>query len=244
FDLIDQFVTTNEFMSEMMVKAGFAPSRITCIPTFTDLDTFSPATGPQLRDYLLYVGRLDKPKGVHVLIEAMLRLARERGGAIPKLLIAGAGHDAGYTDALKRRVSEAGLDERIAFKGNVAGAEIPNLMRGAIASIMPAIWFENLPNSVVESLACGCPVVASDLGSLSYTVADGQDGLLFRPDDAADLARKIARILDEPGLRDRLAEGARQTAVRRHGPKDHVAKLTTLFGDLLSLRSGSRPSVA
>lgn len=244
FDLIDQFVTTNEFMSEMMVKAGFAPSRITCIPTFTDLDTFSPATGPQSRDYLLYVGRLDKPKGVHVLIEAMLRLARERGGAIPKLLIAGAGHDAGYTDALKRRVSEAGLDERIAFKGNVAGAEIPNLMRGAIASIMPAIWFENLPNSVVESLACGCPVVASDLGSLSYTVADGQDGLLFRPDDAADLARKIARILDEPGLRDRLAEGARQTAVRRHGPKDHVAKLTTLFGDLLSLRSGSRPSVA
>jgi glycosyltransferase involved in cell wall biosynthesis len=244
FDLIDQFVTTNEFMSEMMVKAGFPASRITCIPTFANLDTFKPADGQAARNYLLYVGRLDKPKGVHVLIEAMAKLAQGRGANVPTLRIAGSAHSADYEEALKRRVNEAGLGDRVVFEGNVEGAKIPDLMRGAIACVMPAIWFENLPNSVVEALACGCPVIASDLGSLSYTVTHDQDGLLFRPGDAADLAEKIGRIVDDPGLRSRLAAGARNTAVARHAPEGHVAKLTTLFGDVVAASARGTPSVA
>jgi glycosyltransferase involved in cell wall biosynthesis len=239
FDLIDQFVTTNEFMSKMMVEAGFAANRITCIPTFTDLEAFSPAPSRRDRDYLLYVGRLDKPKGVHVLISAMLSLAG-RLQPLPQLRIAGTGHGAEYVDGLKRQVAEAGLADRIVFEGNVEGSRIPDLMRGAIACIMPAIWFENLPNSVVESLACGCPVIASDIGSLSYTVTHGLDGLLFRAGDAADLAGKIEEIVKDPALRDRLAEGARKTAAARHNPTDHVAKLTKLFTELAARKSQIR----
>jgi glycosyltransferase involved in cell wall biosynthesis len=237
FGLIDRFVTTNEFMSQMMVDAGFPADRITCIPTFTNLEAFSPSSVPRDRDYLLYVGRLDKPKGVHVLIAAMLTLAG-RGRPVPRLRIAGTGHGAEYVEALKQQVAEAGLSERIVFEGNVEGGKIPDLMRGAIACIMPAIWFENLPNSVVESLACGCPVIASDIGSLSYTVTNGVDGLLFKAGDGNDLADKITRIISEPGLRDRLAEGARRTALARHAPADHVAKLSGLFNELTAQRNG------
>ena len=244
FDLIDRFVTTNEFMSEMMVKAGFPASRITCIPTFANLTTFSPGEGTAERSYLLYVGRLDKPKGVHVLIDAMAKLAKARGSRVPRLRVAGSAHSQDYADALMRRVKEAGLADHIVFEGNVEGAKIPELMRGAIACVMPAIWYENLPNSVVESLACGCPVIASDLGSLSYTVTHDHDGLLFRPGDAGDLAEKIGRIIDHPDLRSRLAEGARQTAVSRHAPEGHVAKLTGLFEDALSAGSRNASSVA
>jgi glycosyltransferase involved in cell wall biosynthesis len=244
FDLIDRFVTTNEFMSDMMVKAGYPASRIVCIPTFANLQTFSPGPAADSRDYLLYVGRLDKPKGVHVLIEAMIRLAGARGGKVPTLRIAGAGHTKDYTEALQRRVAEAGLADQIIFEGAVDGARIPDLMRGAIACVMPAIWFENLPNSVVESLGCGCPVVASDLGSLSYTVTDGKDGLLFRPGDAGDLAAKLARLLDEPELRARLASGARATALARHAPEAHVARLTGLFEELVPGARKSATSAA
>jgi glycosyltransferase involved in cell wall biosynthesis len=100
FDLIDRFVTTNAFMIEMMVKAGFPAEKFTCIPTFADLDKFAPETDSAAKSYLLYVGRLDRPKGVHVLIEAMSRLMAR--AAAPRLKICGAGHTADYPAALQR----------------------------------------------------------------------------------------------------------------------------------------------
>ncbi|MGD9811048.1 MAG: hypothetical protein AB7U35_06885, partial [Sphingobium sp.] len=74
FDLVDRFVTTNEFMSEMMVRAGFSPERITCIPTFADGDRFSPASEIADPPYFFYAGRLDRPKGIHILLEAVALL--------------------------------------------------------------------------------------------------------------------------------------------------------------------------
>lgn len=236
FDRIDHFVTTNPFMTEMMVKAGFPASKFTCIPTFTDIDTFTPADDGAEKSYLLYVGRLDKPKGVHVLIDAMDRLKR-RGLEVP-LKIVGGGHAEGYPAALRKQAADAGL-QGIEFAGSVPPDRIPDLMRGAIATIMPAIWYENLPNSVIEAFASGCPVVASDLGSLSHTVTHEVDGLLFRPGDGGDLADKIARLLTDLPLRARLALNARATALGRHSPTDHVARLLALFGQVTGESRGA-----
>jgi glycosyltransferase involved in cell wall biosynthesis len=230
FDLIDRFVTTNPFMTEMMVKAGFPAEKLTCIPTFTNLDKFTPAPAGVDRSYLLYAGRLDKPKGVHILIDAMARL-KQRGRAVP-LKIAGSSHAPDYPAALRKQAADAGLSDSIVFLGSAPADQIPALMRGAIATIMPAVWYENLPNSVVEAFASGCPVIASDLGSLSHTVTHEVDGLHFRPGDDADLAAKIERLLTDSALRKRLAEGARRTAVTRHSPEDHTAKLLELFREV------------
>lgn len=232
FDLIDRFVTTNEFMSEMMVRAGVPRERILCNPTFTDMERFHPAEGPSQPPYLLYVGRLDRPKGVHLLVEAMALLRERLGDDLPVLRIAGAGHTRSYVDAVKARVRELDLTSRIEFLGAVPADETPALFRGAYASLMPALWYENLPNSVVESFASGCPVIASDIGSLSATVTDGQDGLHHRPDDPADLARQILRLVVDPALRDRLSRGARATAEQAHSPDEHVRRLLDLFGQL------------
>ena len=232
FGLIERYVTTNPFMTEMMVAAGFPAEKLTCIPTFANLDKFTPAPAGAEKTYLLYVGRLDKPKGVHVLIDAMARL-KQRGRIVP-LKIAGSSHAPDYPAALRKQARDAGISDSIAFLGSAPSDQIPALMRGAIATIMPAIWYENLPNSVVEAFASGCPVIASDLGSLSHTVAHEADGLHFRPGDAADLADKIERLLTDSELRNRLAEGARRTAVSRHSPVDHTAKLLELFRDVTS----------
>ncbi|WP_119300604.1 glycosyltransferase family 4 protein [Dongia deserti] len=232
FDLIDRFVTTNPFMTEMMVKAGFPADKLTCIPTFANLDKFTPGPAGAGKSYLLYVGRLDKPKGVHVLIDAMA-LLKQRGYIVP-LKIAGSSHAPDYPAALRKQTDDAGLSDSIEFLGSVPAEQIPALMRGAIATIMPALWYENLPNSVVEAFASGCPVIASDLGSLSHTVTHEVDGLHFRPGDAADLADKIERLLTDSALRNRLAEGAYRKAVTRHSPADHTAKLLELFGDVTS----------
>jgi len=228
FDLVDQFVATNTFMQEMMRRAGLPAQRLTCIPTFVDIERFRPArAAPTGGPYILYVGRLHKVKGAHLLIDAM-RLLRARGRTM-RLKIAGVGQDLSYVDALKQQVADAGLSEQVEFAGQVDPFAVPELYQEALCAVVPAVGYENLPNVVLESLACGAPVIASDAGSLACTLTDGADSLLFPPGDAGALADRIARIADDPELRARLSAGARATAVRAHAPEAHVARLLSLF---------------
>ncbi|MGQ0619305.1 MAG: glycosyltransferase family 4 protein [Panacagrimonas sp.] len=238
FDLIDQFVATNPFMLEMMIKAGYPRERLTCIPTFTDVEKFSPQRRAGEPDYLVCVGRLDRPKGINVLIDAMARL-RPRLERLPVLKIAGAGHTASYVESLKQQAADAGLGDQVQFLGNVEAGQIPDLLRGAICAVMPALWFENLPNTLIESMACGTPVVASDIGSLATAVSDGIDGLLARSGDAADLADKLERLISDRALRVRLSEGARQAATTRYSPKVHVDTLVGLLDAMVAHRQAA-----
>jgi len=229
FNLIDHFVTTNAFMTDMMMRAGFPEEKFTCIPTFANLDLFTP--GPAAAgDYFLCVGRLDRPKGVHVLVDAIGRLKAR--GVTARVKICGGGHMTDYPQALRKQAADLGIADQLEFLGDVPAEKIPALMAGARASIVPAIWFENLPNTLVESFACGCPVIASALGSLAAAIENGVDGLLFRPGDAGDLADKIDLLAKDGGLRDRLSRGARAAALARHAPNDHVAKLVGLFDNV------------
>lgn len=226
FDLVDQFVVTNEFMLEAMRRAGISQDRLTCIPTFVDTSRFSPPAPPRAERYVLFCGRLHQVKGAHLLIDA-LRLLKARGRSL-HLKIAGVGQDGVYVDALRRQVEEA-LPGAVEFEGQVNPSDVPQLFRHALCSVAPALWFENLPNAVLESLACGTPVIASNVGSLASVLTDGVDSLLFPAGDAAALADRLAQLADDPALRARLSKNARATAVRRYAPERHVSKLLALF---------------
>lgn len=232
FDMVDRFITTNDFMSEMMVRAGVKPDRIVCNPTFTDGNLFRRADAEVKPDYLIYVGRIDRPKGVHVLIEAMRHL-RERGRTVPNLKLVGAGHTQEYVQSVKQQVEDGGLSDRISFMEGVKPNAIADLFRNAYAAIMPALWFENLPNSVLEAFASGCPVISSQIGSLSSIVTHDVDGLHFPPGDADALADAIDRLVSDQALRNRLSEGASHTSANVFSSGAHVEKLLDLFSSLL-----------
>jgi len=241
FDLVDQFVVTNDFMLEAMQRAGFPASRLICIPTFVDTDRFTPSNDAP-EDYILFCGRLHQVKGAHVLISALHLLKAE--GRRTRLKIAGTGQDPAYVEALQRQVEEAQLQEQVTFEGQVDPAALPALYQRALCSIVPALWFENLPNALLESLACGAPVIASNIGSLASTLTDNADSLLFPAGDAAALATQIARLIDDPSLRARLAQGARRTAEQRHAPERHVTRLMDLFERLARPAAVASPAPA
>jgi glycosyltransferase involved in cell wall biosynthesis len=226
FDLVDQFVVTNDFMLETMQRAGFPADRLTCIPTFVDTNRFAPSHEPN-DDYILYCGRLHQVKGAHVLIDA-LRLLKAQGRQI-RLKIAGTGQDPRYVATLKRQVEEAHLSRQVEFEGQIDPTALPSLYQRALCSVVPALWFENLPNALLESLACGTPAIASNVGSLACTLTDGADSLLFPVGEASALANQIARLIADPSLRARLSQGARRTAVELHAPERHLSRLLDLF---------------
>jgi glycosyltransferase involved in cell wall biosynthesis len=241
FDLIDQFVTTNVFMTEMMIKAGYPADRLTCIPTFTDTERFTPpASRPLDPSYIVFVGRLDPPKGVHVLLDAMVHL-KQICVQPPVLRIAGVEHNSGYLAALKGQVSAVGLQGLVEFLGPLSSDKVADLMRGAVALINPALWFENLPNTIIESFACGTPVIASNIGSLRGAIIEGENGFLSKAGDAADLAQKIARLARDPTLREKMSRAARRTAETVYSPDDHLESLERLFHRVIEAKRVDEP---
>jgi glycosyltransferase involved in cell wall biosynthesis len=133
-------------------------------------------------------------KGFHVLLQACARLWTSRQDF---RLIATAdppGH----------------VNEFTRFVGWLSQEDLPKYLRAAGICVVPTVAQEALGRTAVEAMAAGRPVVASRLGGLPFTVAEGASGLLCEPGDPEDLARKIAVLLDEPELRRWMGEAGRK----------------------------------
>ena len=186
-------------------RKGF-PGVATLIPLGVDTQRFSP--GPEgatsEAPVIGYVGRLEPHKGVDVLLEALA----EVDGAV--LRVAGAGPEEAR---LRTRTAALGLDERVRLVGSLTQERLPAFYRGLDVLVVPSRptpgWLEQFGRVVVEAMACGVPVIASDTGALPDVVGDA--GLLVPPDDPRALAACLRTLLgDEPARRELAHRGVTQ----------------------------------
>jgi glycosyltransferase involved in cell wall biosynthesis len=147
---------------------------------------------------LVFAGRLGPQKALATALAAVA------GEPDVSLVIAGDGPERA---SLQHRASELGLDGRVRFLGSVPRDTVLRLFRSADASVLSSRW-ENFPHTVVESLAVGCPVIATAVGGVPEVVKDGVNGLLVPPGDAPALAAAISRFFSDHELRMRLAAAA------------------------------------
>lgn len=190
---VDLFLSPSRFTLDMHRARGFtAPMRH--LPYFYDPESVANSSGPvQPRPYFLYVGRLERIKGVHVLLDAF------RDFRDTDLLVVGEGT---HGDDLRRQA--AGLDH-VHFLGRLHPSRLDALYRGAVAVVVPSIGYEVFGMVALETLARGTPVIAHDLGGLTEVVEDSGGGLLYRT--PAELRDAMELLRADPGLRDEL--GAR-----------------------------------
>ncbi|MDQ4076560.1 MAG: glycosyltransferase family 4 protein [Chloroflexota bacterium] len=147
-------------------------------------------------DMILYVGTLEPRKGLDTLISAFGQLA----STIHHDLVI-AGKKGWYTDPLFRRVKELGLEQRVYFTGYVADEALPMLYNQASLFVFPS-RYEGFGLPPLEAMACGVPVVYSDVASLPEVV--GEAGLPVPPDDETALAAAILRVLSDETLRETM----------------------------------------
>ena len=145
--------------------------------------------------FVLYLG-INKP---HKNLVTLLHAYAQLPASAPPLVIAGAWDDR-YPEA-KQSAAALNLTERVRFLGPVTEADLPALYAAATAFVFPS-RYEGFGLPVLEAMACGTPVACSNVSSLPEVAGDS--ALLFDPADAAALAQTIARLLDEPSLRDDL----------------------------------------
>ena len=141
------------------------------------------------------------------------------------LKITGSLSDAGEDEELKRYILEHGLESIVIFTGFLKGKALEELMSRAACVICPSIWYENMPNTILEAYAYGKPVVASRLGSLEEIVEDGHTGFLFPPKDSFALAEQLEKFIQDEDLSARLGKQARERCEERYGEDRHMEKL-------------------
>jgi glycosyltransferase involved in cell wall biosynthesis len=201
----DRVRVVSTWLLEPVRRAGFT-GRPDVYPTFTDFAAFldrSPVA-PPARPAAAYVGVLEGPKGVDVLLEAWRDVAAAVPGA--HLDIAGEG---ALGETLRRRARS--LDGTVAFLGALPTNGVADLMDRSSLVVVPS-RSEGLPRVVVEALARARPVVASSVGGIPDLIEDGRTGILVRADDPRALAAALARLLGDPEAAAAMGEEARRWA--------------------------------
>ena len=118
--------------------------------------------------------------------------------------------------------------------GWLAPAAVQERMRQAAYLVMPSIWYESFPRTLVEAYANGLPVIASRLGALAELVDHGRTGLLFEPSDPSDLARHLAWAEAFPKKMRAMGEHAREVYEQRFTPEKNYARLMEIYRDAIA----------
>ena len=214
YDRVDAVITPPEYTKKLLVESGFFPeSKVFVNPTFIDCSKITPNFTPG--DYVLCLGRFSEEKGFRYAVEAMQYLKD-----LP-VQLAITGTEEGCSEALKQQIDALGIRSKIRFTGFVKGKELEELTRNALCVACPAVWYENLPNVVLESYAYGKPVVASNLGSLAEAIEDGKSGLLFEPKNAKELAKRIRFLAENPEQAEEMGRNARKLCEEKYNPEAH-----------------------
>lgn len=158
---------------------------------------------------LLFVGRLVAQKGVRHLIPALRGILRTHPGTV--LDIVGEGPERAV---LERLVEAEGVRESIRFHGAIENAALPGWYAGAAVFVSPSLA-EGFGLTLVEAMACGCAVVASDLPAVRDIVSDGKTGLLCPPGDSDMLAKNIRFLLDHPEVCARMGKAGMESVRSR-----------------------------
>lgn len=178
----DAYIALTAFNKEK-ISSVVKPEKIFVKPNYLALSE-PPEGTPAAFTYYIYAARFEQVKGIFVLLEAFRKLPNE------KLLLLGTGPD---EEKVKAFLEEHQM-QHVSCLGFQPHEKTLSLLKNAKALIFPSLWYEGFPMTIVESLACGTPVIASDTPNLAETIHSEENGYTFRTGDADDLYRTVRKL--------------------------------------------------
>ena len=215
---VQRFISPSDFLRGKCIDAGFEPEKVRHLPNFLPDQLFVPKLNDE--GYILFMGRLEPIKGIYPLLEACKRAPNVR------LVLAG------RTEEPILSQLPALLPPNAAHVGMKHGEDLRNLLLNCRAVIVPSLWYENQPFSIIEAFGAGKPVIASDLGGMTELVEHQQRGLLAPPGDVDALSQCMRVLTEYPEEARRMGTAARQYAAEHHSPETHYKKLLEIYSEL------------
>jgi glycosyltransferase involved in cell wall biosynthesis len=213
------------------------------LPNGVDIDRFNPGvdcaalrTRYNLEDQrvVLFVGALDKAhyhRRVDVLIQAFSRLKKQK---IVLMIIGEGDLEEGY----RRLAADLGVADRVIFTGTVLNWDLPQYYSLCDLLVLPSTRLEIFGMVLVEAMACGKPVIASNLPGVRTVVDDGINGFLVTPGDIDELAEKMRRLLESQDMRAAFGKEARKKVEAKYDWKEIGGRLEGIYQDIMSETAG------
>jgi len=217
-DLVDSYITPSHFMKKKTIDYGLRSSKVVHINSFVDSNTIRHKASEG--DYYLYVGRLSEEKGVKTLIDAAVRVV-DLG-----LEIIGDGPLAKELNQYAKSKDKKGV---IGFLGQRNHKQVIQYLVNCRFAVTPSEWYENLPYSILETFACGKPVIGASIGGIPELVVNGETGLLFEPGNTDDLAEKIQWMFEHPEECREMGRKARKLVEMEYTPELHYKRLMEVY---------------
>lgn len=219
---IDRIITPSEFYKTKLVEDGIRPEKIEALHNFIALDDYNVKIEDE--GYALYYGRIIKEKGVLNLIKAFKNIKKY------KLYIAGDGPDIGK---VKEYIKDNKLDEKIELLGFLNSNEVKEYVRKARFVVVPSVWYENCPYSILETLAMGKPIIGSNLGGIPELVKDNNNGLIYKYDDIKELKEKMQELFDNKEKAMQLGKMAKENAEKDFSKQTYYNKIMNVYEEAL-----------
>jgi len=203
---------------------GIPPEKIIVIPVGIDLDEFKPLNDiKKIPSSILYVGRLDKRKGVQYLIKAMRHIVKDFPTA--KLYIIGNGN---LRNSLEELVKNEKVNNHVVFLGKVPTNDLIEWYNKAEVFVLPSL-FEGFGIVVLESMACGTPVIGTKVPGIVDTIEHEKTGLLVSPKNEKWLTESIKKLLDNKKLKKKFIYLGRKVLEKKFNWNKITNKLITIF---------------
>jgi glycosyltransferase involved in cell wall biosynthesis len=220
-----RIICPTRFVMTRLSDIGFPSDKLVHLPTPIPDARFSPdETAQSDEKIVLFVGGLYEPKGAHVVVKAAMRK--------PWSLIIAGDFSTPYGAMLKNSV-EHSKAQNIHFAGHANDQELAALYQRARMVVIPSLWDENLPHTLLEARAAGVPVIASDTKSMREFISHEENGLLFSPGDAKALALQIERLMDDDDMARKLREASLADLSIKHSMNTHLDHLENIFEQVI-----------
>lgn len=223
---VDAFVSPSQYLADTYIKAGFPPDKMHIVWNGIDVDKFAsinrkPSRGSLRFSFFGYFGR---HKGIHTLLEALPLLNSPAGVQINLI------GDGDQRAAYEQQLRDNGCTDLVKFWGKIENSQVGYAYAETDVLVLPSIWHENQPVSITEAMACGIPVIASNMGGMPELVEDGLNGYIFEAGNSADLAEKMNRLIANASLTTSLGKNG-QARIRENSFVKQVDKLLTIYRD-------------
>lgn len=210
---VTRLISPSKFLADVVVRSGLTRPAIDVVP-----NAIPTSDAGHLGDYFLFAGRLTPEKGLELLIEA----AQE---AEVQVVVAGDG-------PLMAKLTEK-RSSGVRLLGHLDGSRVDELLRNCRAAVVPSLWYENAPMSVLEAMATGKAVIASRIGGIPEQVRHETDGILVEPGDKDSLANALSRLAKDGQLAEQLGQAGRERVQAVFAPEQHTRALEEVYRSAL-----------
>lgn len=177
------------------------------------------------RFQILFLGILIKRKGVEELVRAFHKVIMQAPENNLKLVMTGTGEE---EENLRRMIKEFDLEDKVVLTGWIDDDQKRNLLEESQLFVLPS-YNEGMPRAILEAMSYGMPIVSTDVGDISATVIEGENGFLIKPGDVDALANRMSAIISNKVLYERMGEASRQLTIKYFSDTVYFNKLAAIY---------------